>query len=78
MVNTHIDQYNVKDLSPLIIYLLLSLLKPILINLTIIYLISKQLCINVQLSQMAGGLDGSALYIDTNQGFSAIRLKGYK
>lgn len=41
-------------------------------------MISKQLCINVQLPQMAGGLDGSALYIDTNQGFSAIRLKGYK
>lgn len=37
---------------------------------------SKQLCINVQLAAEAGGLDGSALYIDTNQGFSAPRMKG--
>lgn len=47
------------------------------VNLIIISIISKQLCINVQLPEMAGGLNGVALYIDTNQGFSPIRLKGF-
>ncbi|XP_043654646.1 DNA repair protein RAD51 homolog 3 isoform X1 [Drosophila teissieri] len=34
-----------------------------------------QLCLNVQIPKAAGGLEGSALFIDTNQDFHPDRLK---
>ncbi|EDV53448.2 DNA repair protein RAD51 homolog 3 isoform X2 [Drosophila erecta] len=35
-----------------------------------------QLCLNVQIPKAAGGLEGSALFIDTRQDFHPDRLKG--
>lgn len=37
---------------------------------------SLQLCVNVQIPKSLDGLAGSAVFIDTNNGFSPQRLKG--
>jgi len=37
---------------------------------------SLQLCLNVQIPKAAGGLEGSALFIDSRQDFHPERLLG--
>jgi len=44
-------------------------------NLQMVY-DSLQLCLNVQIPKAAGGLEGSALFIDTRQDFHPDRLMG--
>lgn len=39
---------------------------------------SLQLCVNVQIPTSLDGLAGSAVFIDTNHGFSMERLKGMR
>lgn len=37
---------------------------------------SLQLCVNVQIPESLFGLEGAAVFIDTNRGFTVNRLKG--
>ena len=40
------------------------------------FIVSYQLCVNIQFPQEVGGVGGKALYLDTNQNFNPHRFKG--
>jgi len=46
-------------------------------SLTILLIFSLQLCVSVQIPEQCGGVQGQAIFIDTEGSFNASRLEGF-
>lgn len=46
------------------------------VNFRLLFVYSLQVCVDVQIPRSFGGVAGEALVIDTDSGFTPVRLKG--